>query len=81
MQFIKNAKHWYRLWSIQLNALGVSLLSFWLAYAAEISAWWQANATHLTFIEPDIIKWIGLFLVVSANFARIVKQEKLKSEK
>ncbi|MCK4089650.1 hypothetical protein HCY66_06065 [Acinetobacter radioresistens] len=81
MKLINNARQWYKLWSIRLSALGAFLLSAWLAYGNDITAWWMIHgAEYFPFLAPQTIKWIGLILVILGQFARLVKQPQLAKE-
>ncbi len=81
MKFINNARQWYKFWSIQLSALGAFLLSTWLAFGNDITAWWMIHgAEYFPFLAPQTIKWIGLILVILGQFARLVKQPQLSGE-
>ncbi|MHA3079628.1 DUF7940 domain-containing protein [Acinetobacter sp. ANC 5502] len=77
MKLIDNVQHWHKFWSIRLSALGAFLMSVELAYGAQITLWWQTSAhEYFPFLNPFVIKWIGLLLVVAGIGARIIKQEK-----
>lgn len=78
MSLIDNARQWYKFWSVRLNVLGAFLLSVWFQFNAEIQIWWSAHAAeYFPFLSPQIIKYIGLALVIASVFARVVKQDKL----
>lgn len=78
MNLIDNARQWYKFWSVRLNVLGAFLLSVWFQFNAEIQIWWSAHAAeYFPFLSPQIIKYIGLALVIASVFARVVKQDKL----
>lgn len=78
MSLIDNARQWYKFWSVRLNVLGAFLLSVWFQFNAEIQIWWSVHAAeYFPFLSPQIIKYIGLALVIASVFARVVKQDKL----
>jgi hypothetical protein len=81
MKLIDNAKHWHKMWSIRLSALGAFLMSAWFLYGPQIIVWWQTSAAdYFPFLSPLWIKWIGLGLVVTGQVSRIIKQEKLHDQ-
>lgn len=78
MKLVDNARQWYKFWSIRLSALGAFLLSVWFQFNAEIQIWWSVHAAeYFPFLSPQVIKYIGLLLVIASVFARVVKQDKL----
>lgn len=78
IKLVSNASLWYKFRSIQLTAIGSTILTLWFAYNQEIVVWWNLNATdYFTFLEPELIRWIGLLLVISSAFARVHKQKNI----
>ena len=78
MKLIDNAKHWWKFWSIRLNALG-ALLMF---YSLPIADWWHTNAAeYLPNANPHTVQYIGLGLLVVGQVARVIKQENINGKK
>lgn len=81
IKLVSSARFWYKFWSIRLTALGSSVLAIWFMFNQEIILWWNSNAAeYFPMLEPQIIRWIGLFLVMASAFARVHKQKNIPPE-
>ena len=74
MTLINEVKQWYKLWSIQIDMLGL----IWITFSDQIVNWWNFHATeYFPFLSSFAVRWIGLILLVASVVARMFKQEKL----
>lgn len=81
-KLVEDFHNWYKFWSIRLTAIGSSFLTMWFLFHVEINMWWATNAeSYFPMLDPQIIKWIGLALVIASGFARVYKQPKLDEVK
>jgi len=71
MKLIDNAKHWWKMWSIRLNAMG-GLLVF---YSLPVADWWHNNAAqYLPNMNQSTVQYLGLGLLIFGQVARVIKQ-------
>ena len=78
-KLVYNYKDWYKFLSIRLTTFGSTLLLLWFSFSNEIILWWNTNALeYFPFVNPVVIKWIGLILVISSAFARVYKQKNVR---
>lgn len=81
MKLTKDAKVWWKLWSVRLHALGL-LITGWLTAVpdAALFAWNAMPADMKAFLPPQYMPFIGMAILVLGILARFVKQEKLTKE-
>lgn len=78
MQFIENARHWWRLWSIRLNAIGLSLLAWVQIDPVSALAVWNMMPHDVRAVLPqNIVTIVGLAFFALSMIARLVVQPKL----
>ena len=71
MKLIDEAKHWWKFWSIRLNALGALLM----LYSLPVADWWHNNAAqYLPNMNQSTVQYTGLGLLVFGQVARVIKQ-------
>jgi len=78
IRLVAYAREWWRLWSIRLGAVGVTLAGWLVASPdAALSVWASLPAEMRGFIPSEYMPFIGLAIAVLGLFARLVKQEKV----
>lgn len=79
MQLIDDARQWWRLWSVRLNAIGLAILA-WVQFdpVSVLAVWNMMPLDVRAALPPTTVRIVGLALVALAMIARLVKQPKLK---
>lgn len=78
MKFIQDARQWWRLWSIRLNAIGLSILAYVQIDPVGALAVWNMMPGEVRHVLPaNIVTLIGLAFFALSMIARLVVQPKL----
>lgn len=82
VKLINNWKDAWRFWSVRLSALGAAILTMVdLAPGAIASVWTQLPRTITDSLPDDMIKWIGIGLIVASPLARVIRQSSLDTNR
>lgn len=74
-------KDWWRWWSLRLTAAGTTVTGYLIANPdAAINAWNQLPDSIKESITPEYMPFVGIAIVVSGMFARLLAQNNLKHE-
>jgi uncharacterized membrane protein YGL010W len=76
---VDNARNWWKLWSIRLNAIGLAILG-WISFdpVGVLAVWnMMPPAVHDNFPPRTMLVIGGLFFMLSM-IARLVKQPNVK---
>ena len=78
MTLIQNARQWWKLWSIQLNAVGLALLA-WLQFdpASVLMVWNMMPYEVRSLIPPRILLPLSMGFFALSMLSRIVSQPKI----
>lgn len=78
MKFIQDARNWWRLWSIRLNAIGLSILAYvQIDPVGALSVWNMMPGEVRHVLPANIVTLIGLALFGLSMVARLVVQPNL----
>lgn len=78
MKFIQDARNWWRLWSIRLNAIGLSILAYVQIDPVGALGVWNMMPGEVRHVLPaNIVTLIGLAFFGLSMVARLVVQPKL----
>ena len=78
MKLIENARAWWKLWSIRLNAIGLSILAYVQIDPVGALAVWNMMPGEVRRVLPsNIVTIVGLAFFVLSMIARLVVQPKL----
>jgi hypothetical protein len=79
---IEGWKKAHKFWSVRLGVIGTAITAVFLAAPeAALHAWALMPEDVKTLLPPDVIKFLGVFILGSSFIARIVKQPKIHGEK
>jgi hypothetical protein len=82
MKLIEGWRKAYKFKSLQLGVIGTAITTVFLAAPeAALHAWALMPEDVKTRLPPDVIKFLGVFILGSSFIARIVKQPKIHGEK
>ena len=74
------ARKWWRLWSIRLNALGLSILGFvQFDPVAALAVWNMLPPAARHVLPPNFLVIVGVALFALAMISRLVAQPKLEN--
>lgn len=78
MQLIDNARQWWRLWSIRLNAIGIAILG-WVQFdpVGALTVWNMLPPAVRDVLPANFLTVAGLALFVLSMLSRVVAQPKL----
>lgn len=81
MKLTQDAKVWWKLWSVRLQAIGL-LVTGWLTAVpdAVLFAWNAMPPDMKAFLPPQYMPFIGLAILTLGILVRFIKQEKLSKE-
>lgn len=79
MRLIDNARHWWRLWSVRLNAAGLAILA-WVQFdpVSVLGVWNMMPADVRAALPEGSVRAIGMVLIALGLIARMVKQANLQ---
>ncbi len=79
MQLIDNARQWWRLWSIRLNALGLAILS-WVQFdpVSALAVWNMLPHEARRVLPPNFLMIVGMVLFALSMLSRVLVQTKLR---
>lgn len=78
MKLIENARAWWKLWSIRLNAIGLSILAYVQIDPVGALAVWNMMPHDVRRVLPtNIVTIVGLSFFGLSMVARLVVQPKL----
>lgn len=82
MRFIDDCKHWWRLWSVRIQAIGAAWMA-WLLIAPEtmLQLWMMVSPESRAVLPRWLVVGMPLALFVLATLARLVKQPKLEAKR
>lgn len=76
MKLIENWKKFYLFWSVQLTAVGTSILAGFFAFPdAFMQVWSYLPHEIKELIPPEYGKWIPIILICTGVFSRVLKQD------
>lgn len=79
MQLIDNARQWWRLWSIRLNALGLAILG-WVQFdpVSALAVWNMLPYEARRVLPPNFLMIVGMALFALSMLSRLLAQPKLR---
>jgi hypothetical protein len=78
---IDNARDWWRLWSIRLNAIGLAIVGWvWFDPVGVLAVWNMMPIAVRGVFPPEILFACGLLFFALSMIARLVKQPKLHKD-
>lgn len=79
MKLIKNARDWWKLWSIRLNAIGLTIVG-WVQFdpVGALAVWNMLPPAVRDFLPPNFLTIAGLLLFSLSMLSRVVAQPKLE---
>lgn len=78
---VPEAREWWKLWSIRLNALGLAILAWVQLDPVSVLAVWNMMPAAVTRLVPSsALTVIGMALFALSMIARLVTQPKLKAK-
>lgn len=81
MRLIENARIWWRLWSIRLNAIGLAILGYvQFDPIGALAVWNMLPGEVRRVAPPNILTVIGMVLFGLSMLARLVHQPKLRGK-
>ncbi len=81
MRLIEGWQKAHKFWSVRLGVIGTALTALFLAAPeAALHAWALMPEDVKAMLPPEIIKFMGIFILGSSFVARIVKQPKLEKK-
>lgn len=76
--WIDNCKHWWKLWSLRLNAIGLAILGFvQIDPVSALAVWNMMPPAVRGVLPPNFITWVGMAFFALSMLARLVVQPKL----
>jgi hypothetical protein len=79
MTFIENARHWWRLWSLRLNALGLAILGYvQFDPIGALAVWNMLPFEVRRVLPPNFLTIVGMVLFGLSMLARLVRQPRLE---
>lgn len=79
MKLNKDAKVWWKLWSVQLNALGAILMAFFTAWPDSILYLWTAMPAEVKQLIPQqFVTVLACAIFALSSISRVLKQKKLE---
>lgn len=81
MKLIDNARQWWRLWSVRLNAAGLAILA-WVQFdpVGAMMAWNFMPREVRAILPPNFITIVGMILFALSMMARLLVQPKLRKD-
>lgn len=81
MKLIDNARNWWRFWSNRLTLAAMAVFAYYIENYEFINAAWQQDMpTYLSFLSPEVVKYIGFALGFGSIVARQIRQSKLHKD-
>lgn len=81
MKLVNDVKHWWRMWSVRLNALGLALLGWVAIDPVSVLYVWNMMPGHVRERLPvSLVGIIGAVLFGLSLVARLVRQPKLETK-
>jgi hypothetical protein len=81
MRLIEGWQKAHKFWSVRLGVIGTALTALFLAAPeAALHAWAVMPEDVKSMLPPEVIKFMGIFILGSSFVARIVKQPKLEKK-
>lgn len=81
MKLIDNAKDWWQFWSNRLTLMAMGVFAYYIEnYEFIDAAWHNEMPSFLSFLSPEVVKYIGFALGFASIIARQVRQSKLHKE-
>lgn len=78
---VPEARSWWRLWSIRLNALGLAILAWVQIDPVSVLVVWNMMPPSVARVLPSsVVVWFGMGLFALAMIARLVVQKKVPHE-
>lgn len=78
---VPEARAWWKLWSIRLNALGLAILAWVQVDPVSVLGVWNMMPSAVTrAVPPSAMMWIGMALFALSMLARLVSQPKVKPD-
>ena len=75
---VPEARSWWRLWSIRLNALGLAILAWVQIDPVSVLMVWNMMPPAVARVLPSsVVVWFGMGLFALAMIARLVVQKKV----
>lgn len=79
MKLIENCRHWWKLWSIRLNALGLALMAWIQIDPVSVLAVWNMLPGHTaSYLPRGVVAALGGILFLLSMMSRLVHQPKLE---
>lgn len=79
---VEDAKHWWRMWSIQFGIIGASITSALIAYPDAALYTWNMIPQDLKSAIPErYMPIVGVTISVGAFVSRLIVQRKLANLK
>lgn len=78
MKLIDNWQKAWKFWSLRLGIIGTAITSVFLASPdAALYAWAILPDDLKSTLHPDLIRFVGVFVLIASFGARVVKQPKI----
>lgn len=82
MKLIENCAHWWKLWSIRLNALGLAIMTWvWFDPTAILGLINMMPAQLRPYLPQEAVAVVSGVMMALALIARLVHQPKLSGSK
>lgn len=79
MKLIENCAHWWKLWSIRLNALGLAIMTWvWFDPTAILGLINMMPAQLRPYLPQEAVAVVSGVMMALALIARLVHQPKLE---
>lgn len=79
--FCDDLRHWWKLWSLRFNAVGVAILSYvYFDPVGALAVWNMMPAPVRDLLPRDVLTHVGMALFALSMLARLVKQPKLVAD-
>lgn len=79
MKLIDDCRHWWRLWSLRLNALGLAILGYvQFDPIGALAVWNMLPFEVRRVLPPNFLTIVGMVLFALSMLARLVRQPRLE---
>lgn len=81
MRLIDNARQWWRLWSVRLNAAGLAIMAWvWFDPSAILAVISMMPVQLQPYLPQEAVAVVSGIMMALALIARLVRQPKLENK-
>lgn len=79
MKLIENCRHWWKLWSVRVNAIGLAIMG-WIQFdpVSALAVWNMLPGQTAAALPRSVVVVLGGTLFALALISRLVHQPKLE---